>query len=203
MFSLLEARYGKTVLLIGKRDDIKYNDLAFSIGKELAKSGYKIHSGGGPNIANAMAEGAWDYLESKKIPIDDKVVFFYRFNGGSTNPCKGQISYCGKTRSEVRKRMITSDKICVIFGDEAAGETGMEEEVQIALSKGARIIPVGCSGAFAKRHWEAEKHNYVSGAFHEKEDVYDMLISTTAGKEEIAKAVAKLADYLLVRDYEK
>ena len=202
MFSLLKARFGKTILLIGKRNDTKQNDLAFCIGEKLAKSGYKIHSGGGPNIANAMAEGAWDYLERNNIPIDDKVVFFYRFNGGSTNPCKGHISYCGNTRSEVRKRMITSDKICLVLGDEASEETGMEEEIQIARTKGARIIPVGCSGDFTKRHWEAEKHNYTSGVFQDKCDAYNMLASTTCSKEQIADAVVELADYLLVRDYE-
>lgn len=203
MFNLLEARSGKTILLIGKRDDSEYNDLAFCIGEKLAKSGYKIHSGGGPNIANSMAKGAWGYLEKNNIPIDNRVVFFYRFSGGSTNPCKGQILYCGKTRSEVRKKMISPDKICLIIGDEKAGETGMEEEVQIARNKGARIIPVACSGDFAQRHWEAERHNYISGTFREKSDVYNILASHTTEIEKIADAVVELADYLLVRDYEK
>ena len=204
LYKLLEARFGKTIMLIGKRDDTKCNDLSYLIGYKLAKAGYKIHSGGGPNIANALAEGAWNYLDEKNISIEDKVVFYYRYNGGSTNPCKGQISYCGQSRSEVRKKMITPDKICLLIGDEAPSEHGIKEEIQIARVKGARIIPLGCSGDLARREWETEEHNYsAGGAFAEKKLAYDLLNSNTATNEDIANAVIELADYLLVRNYEK
>ena len=203
LYRLLESRYGKTCLILGKRDDCDYNDLSYAIGYKLARAGYRIHSGGGPNIANAVARGAWEYLEENDIPIDDKVVYYYRYNGGSTNPAKGQIFYCGTDRTEVRKRMITSDKICILIGDEQPMEKGIKEEIQIAHTKGARIIPVGCTGKLAQSTWETEKYNYSStGAFKEKTAAYEILNLDSASNEQIADAVVELADYLLVRSYE-
>lgn len=203
LYKQLEVRFGKTILLIGKRDDTKFNSLAHRIGFKLAESGYKIHSGGGPNIAQSLAQGAWEYLESKKIPIDDKVVFYYRYHGGSTNPQKGQIHYCGETRNDVRKKMITSDKICILIGDEPNTENGIQEEIGIAYQKGARIIPVGCSGEVSRKYWETEYQNYLhGGVFAEKKQVFELLNCEDASEEQIAGAVVDLADYLLVRNYE-
>lgn len=203
LYKMLEMTFGKTILLIGKRDDELYNPLAQRIGYRLAEAGYKIHSGGGPNIALSLAKGAWEYLEKEKIPIDDKVVFYYRYHGGSTNPKKGQIHYCGDTRSDVRKKMITSDKICLLIGDESRSENGIQEEIGIAHQKGVRIIPVGCSGDLARKQWEAEKHNYSErGVFSEKSIAYEVLNNDSSTDEQIADAVVELADYLLVRNYE-
>ena len=204
LYKLLEARFGKTILLIGKRDDSKYNDLAYQIGYKLAQAGYRIHSGGGPNIAHSLADGAWTYLEEKNIPIEDKVVFYYRYNGGSTNPRKGQIQYCGASRTDVRKKMITSDKICILIGDDGPGENGIKEEILIARTKGIRIIPVACSGNQAKTEWKTEEYNYyTNGIFAEKNSTYQILNSSTASIEEISNAIVELADYLLVRNYEE
>lgn len=203
LYKLLEKRYGKTVVLIGKRSDSTYDKLAERIGYKLAENGFKIHSGGGPNVANAVASGAWNFFESNKISFEDKVVFYYRYGGGSTNPQKGQILYCGKDRSEVRHRMISSDKICLLIGEEPDTENGIAEEIKIANIKGSRIIPIGCTGETARKQWELEKKNYEgSGPFTEKKAVFDVLISPTATEEQIAEAVTELADYLLVKHYE-
>ena len=204
LYEMLEKRFGKTVLLIGKRDDDDYHDYAYQIGYQLAKAGYKIHSGGGPHVAQSIASGAWDYLSQEKIALDDKVVFYYRYHGGSTNPKKGQIIYCGETRSEVRQKMITSDKICLLIGDKPPSENGIQEEINIAYKKGARLLAVGSSGALAKKNWETELPNYsLGGCFADKETVYQTINSDVASPDEVAKAVVELADYLLVRNYEK
>lgn len=203
LYKLLEKRFGKTIVLLGKREDTKFNVLSKRIGYKLAEAGYKIHSGGGPNIATSVAAGAWEFLESKCIPIEDKVVFFYRYGGGSTNPQKGQILYCGEKRTDIRMRMISPDKICLLIGDEPLSENGIAEEISIAQKKGVRIIPIGCSGLLAKRQWELEKSNYdIKGAFSEKRSTFEILNSTTATEDQISDAVVELADYLLVRKYE-
>ncbi len=203
LHKLLERRFGKTIVLLGKRDDTEFNSLSIKIGYKLAEAGYKIHSGGGPNIASSVASGAWGYLEERNIPIEDKVVFFYRYGGGSTNPQKGQIQYCGKTRTDVRMRMISSDKICLLIGDEPTDENGILEEIGIAQKKGSRIIPVGITGELARKQWMLEKRNYETGGiFAEKQSVYEILNSSASTENQIAEAVVELANYLLVKHYE-
>lgn len=203
LYKLLEKRFGKTVVLIGKREDSKFDVLAKRIGYKLAKAGYKIHSGGGPNIASSVAEGAWEFLESKNLSIEDKVVFYYRYGGGSTNPKKGQILYCGKTRKDVRMRMISSDKVCLLIGEEPMGENGIAEEISIAQKKGVQIIPVARTGLLAKKQWNLENSNYEPGGiFCEKRAAFNILNSLSATDEQIADAVVELADYLLVKHYE-
>lgn len=198
MLKMVEMYFGKNIVLLGKRDDNKWNGLAQKIGYKLASKGFNIHSGGGPNIADSLATGAWDYLEKNKILIMDKVTFYYRYNGGSTNPKKGNVLYCGENRREVRRKMISADKICLVIGSDGIGENGIQEEISIANSKMCRIIPVGCSGDTAKNLWDIEKYKYQKGGvYSEKEVAFNMLNSLDASEEDIANAVVELADYLL------
>lgn len=202
IYKLLSKRNGKTLLLIGKTADDSFNELAFILGAKLAEVGFNIHTGGGPNIANAMAEGAWSTMEKRKQPIENRVVFFYRYGGGSTNPRKGNISYCGESRSDVRKKMISSEKVCLLFGSEPNDEHGIAEEINIARSKGARIIPLARTGEIAAKQWLADRHFFESGPFSEKRSEYDILNNPCTTNDEITRAVIELADYLLVRNYE-
>lgn len=183
---------------MGKRNDSVWNSLAQKVGYKLASKGFKIHSGGGPNIAESLALGAWEYLESQQIPILDKVTFYYRYDGGSTNPRKGKVLYCGDNRHEVRRKMITADKICLVMGSDEVGESGMQEEIAIANSKGCRIIPVGCSGKTAKELWNIEKYKFQKGGvYSEKEAAFNTLNFAAATEDDIANAVIELADYLI------
>lgn len=198
LLNMVEMHFGKNIVLLGKRDDDIWNSLTQKIGYKLASKGFKIHSGGGPNIADSLATGAWDYLEKQKIPIVDKVTFYYRYNGGSTNPRKGNVLYCGEDRQEVRRKMISTDKICLVIGSDGVGENGIQEEISIANSKRCKIIPVGCTGDTAKKVWDIEKYNYQNGGIYsEKEAAFNMLNSTTATEEDIVDSVIELADYLL------
>ena len=198
MLNMVEKYFGKNIVLLGKRDDDIWNSLSHKVGYKLASKGFKIHSGGGPNIADSLAKGAWDYLEKHRIPIVDKVTFYYRYNGGSTNPRKGNVLYCGENRQEVRRKMISADKICLVMGVDGVGENGIQEEISIANRKRCRIIPIGCTGDTAKNLWNIEKYKYQDGGVYgEKEVAFNILNSTTATEEDISDAVVELADYLM------
>lgn len=198
MLNMVQIYFGKNIVLLGKRDDDRWNSLAQKVGYKLASKGFKIHSGGGPNIAESLATGAWNYLEKQGIQIVDKVTFYYRYNGGSTNPRKGKVLYCGENRQEIRRKMISADKICLVMGSDGVGENGVQEEISIANKKMCKIIPVGCSGDTAKNLWNIEKYKYQNaGVYSEKKAAFNLLNSVTATEEDIADAVVELADYLL------
>jgi len=202
LYELLKLRQGKQIVLIGKRDDDKYDGLAKEIGSKFAEAGYKLRSGGGPNLSIAMAEGIWAYLDLVKQDYSDKVQFLYRYGGGSTNPRKGQVFYCGNTYSDVRKKMISTNTICLLMGDESAGESGIHEEIDIANKKGTRIIPVGVSGDYSREIWNRNLSYFTGkGEFSEVEKEYRLINDDTASGTEIANAIVTLADYLLVRNY--
>jgi hypothetical protein len=201
LFKLLEKRYGKTAVILGKRKDDKYIQLSKIIGYKLAKNGYKIHTGGGPYISKSIVEGAWQYLEENNIPIEDKVVHFYREKGGSTNPQKGKVIYYGNTYSDLRKKMITPDKICILLGEESLGESGIQEEIQLAIRKGAHIVPVACTGSTAMNQWKIGKTAFDKGnVFSEKLNDYNNLCEDDF--EKVANSVVSLSDYLLSRNIE-
>ena len=201
MFELLKLRAGKNIVLIGKSDTDAYNELSVKIGYKLAAAGFCLHSGGGPNLSVSIAEGVWKYLEEHEINDNNRVQFFYRYNGGSTNPKRGHVYYCGRNREEVRKKMIGANTVCIVMGDEDRTENGMLQEIDIAKTKGARLIPIASTGELSRRIWEMNYHNFTkNGVFNDLEEDY-IKLSASLSDEEIADAVVKLADQLMVRSY--
>ena len=201
LYELLKARAGKNIVLIGKSDSDDFNKLAFQIGYELAAAGFCLHSGGGPNLSVSMSEGIWKYLEDKSLNDNNRVRFYYRYNGGSTNPKRGHVYYCGHNREEVRKKMISTNTVCIVMGDEETIDNGMLQEIDIAKTKGARIIPIASTGKLSLKTWEAN-YQYFSkdGVFSDLEQEY-LKLNSSESIEEIAKVVVKLADQLMVRSY--
>ena len=72
---------------------------------------------------------------------------------------------------------------------------GVDVEVQIALSIGKPIIPVGISGHIARKIWEAataDPHRYLPGIYCEAE--LAMLGKPDASIQEVADAIGTLLE---------
>jgi hypothetical protein len=202
LYKVLQQRFGSTAMIIGKHKTDEYKELCFEIGRELSARGYNIHSGGGPNIANFIADGAWSFYDDKKQECTEKVVFYYRKGGGSTNPKRGKVVYTGDNYFELRNKMISPEKICIVIGGEDTGESGMSEEIALARRKGARIIPLATTGSLSGKVWLEDKHYFSKDScLEDKENEYLMLNDPAADNKKLASVVADLADYLIVRNY--
>lgn len=149
-------KLGKTIAGLGIYENDKYKELCLEIGHLLAKKGYNYNSGGGMNISNFIAAGMWEECPNIKEDLE-RVVFYYRENGGSTNPQKGKIIYAGNTYSEMRKRFISPEKLCLLLGEDAEGRTGLAEEVDIAREKQCKILAIPYTGKISSKTYEEER----------------------------------------------
>lgn len=153
------SKQGKTIAGLGIYKDDTHKELCRRIGALLAERGYNYNSGGGMNISNFIAEGMWNKCPEIKEDLD-RIVFFYRENGGSTNPQKGKIIYAGATYTDMRKRFISPEKLCLLLGDDGEGRDGLKEEVGIAREKKCSILAVPTTGEISMRTYKEEAENW-------------------------------------------
>lgn len=149
------SKMGKTIAGMGIYKDDSYKELCKKIGYLLAERGYSYNSGGGINISNFVAEGMWEKCPNIKEDLD-RIVFYYRENGGSTNPQKGKIIYAGETYTEMRRRFISPEKLCLLLGEDSEGRNGLEEEVNIAREKKCKILAIPYTGAISLKTYKEE-----------------------------------------------
>lgn len=165
---------GRAIAGIGTYSDDSYAALCIAIGEKMAQNDYSYHNGGGFNISAEIAHGMWNV---KPFSMDnlDIVTYYYRENGGSTNPQKGKIIYYGKSYTDIRKLFLTEEKLCLMIGQSPPGRNGMQEEVEIARKQGCKILSIPFTGNLCERVYEEEKSFWKSCLSTKEFELYEKL----------------------------
>ncbi|MGN0334376.1 MAG: SIR2 family protein [Lachnospiraceae bacterium] len=148
-------KHGRTIAAIATYPDHTYEKVCREFGRQLAAENYYYHSGGGRNISVSVAEGIWDQCDIRNNL--DRVTFFYREKGGSTNVTKGKVIYAGETHTEMRNILFSAEKLCVVLGESEKGRSGMTEEKKIAREKGCVLLGIPTIGKIGRETYEEEK----------------------------------------------
>jgi len=187
---------GKIIAGMGIYKDETFKELCLEIGHLLAQKGYSYHSGGGKNISDFIAQGMWEKCPEIKNDLD-RVVFYYRENGGSTNPQKGKVIYAGENYTEMRRRLISPEKLCLLLGESGEGRTGLQEEVRIAREKKCNILAIPCTGGIAKKTFIEEDYYWSKLLESESELLarYKQLSHLDKDYKTIAKIILEIIDY--------
>ena len=128
-----------------------FHDLCRSLGSELIRTGYNIISGFGLGVGDSVIVGAMQSLPRN----DDERLQLWPFPQSVPEGVDRALFWRG-----YRERMISNSGVCLVLGGNKAEDGrvvpagGVREEVEIALSQGKAILPVGVTGHVAKELWD-------------------------------------------------
>ncbi|HHI5030817.1 TPA: hypothetical protein ACP5VU_004662, partial [Vibrio parahaemolyticus] len=162
LLALIYKKYiRKTVFMSGSADDFgawnkkDVEEALFRLGSTIVDKNFRIASGIGLGIANALISGAISRTyQSQYSHLDDHVLM---------RPFPQYIENEVERKSvwkRYREEIIGKAGIAIFFmGNKVVDNNiviadGVIEEFNIAVEKGVLVIPVGCSGFAAKQLWE-------------------------------------------------
>lgn len=125
----------------------------------LVQQGYRIITGFGLGVGEAVVTGAVERIQKDNLDMDRHLVMrpFPR-----TQPSEGVT--LAQLYTKYRQEIIEPAGIFVaVFGNkqvegQTVAATGLNEEIDIALSLGLQVVPVGGTGWVSRNRWmEAEK----------------------------------------------
>lgn len=144
----------------GKWDQKRAETVVFNLAKKLAERDHKIISGFGLGIGSSVINGVLSYiLEDNKMHLDDYLVL-RPFPQNITDPTERATLW-----TRYREDMLSDAGIALfLFGNKIENgkvieSDGLLEEFEIALSKGLKVVPVGCTGFASERLWEKVSNN--------------------------------------------
>lgn len=129
--------------------------LVYNLSKKLSERDYKIISGFGLGIGSSVVNGVLSHVFSdSKKHLDDYIALrpFPQNIVDSTERASLWKRY--------REDMLSDAGIALFFfgnkfeNGELVESDGLYEEFEIALSKGLKVIPVGCTGFASEKLWE-------------------------------------------------
>lgn len=139
----------------GKWGQSRAEDFIFNLSKKLAERNYKIICGFGVGIGSSVINGVLSHVySSNKRHLDDFLIL-RPFPQNITDPVKR--AYLWK---KYREDMLANAGIAVFFfgnkieNGKIVDSSGLIEEFDIAVDKGLKVIPVGCTGYVSKQLWE-------------------------------------------------
>jgi hypothetical protein len=172
----------------------RLNELSRVLGYSIIGQGLNLVSGFGIGIAEQTILGAFHAIyESAKAQPAERVLI--RPFPGHT-PVSARESAFRRHREDLISRV---GALVVLAGNKvgpdgrAVPSTGVEEEVEIALSLGKPIIPVGMSGHVAQKTWiaaNAEPDRYLPGIECKRE--LSILGNADSTNEQVVAAVISL-----------
>lgn len=166
----IEVRFSRnTILISGSAETYgefgTENSLAFlhDLSKEISKKSYKILSGFGWGVGSAIINGVLDNMETELNQNLDNYLILRPFPQFETNG-----KNIKKLWTEYRNKFIPLAGICLfVFGNKKNKKTGdmeiadgMEEEFEIAILNGLKVIPIGATGFVAKKLWQKVIDDY-------------------------------------------
>lgn len=188
------SNMGKTIAGMGIYKDDTYKDLCEKIGGLLAERDYSYNSGGGKNISDFITEGMWKKDPNIKEDLD-RIVFYYKENGGSTNPQKGKIIYAGESYTEMRRRFISPEKLCLLLGEDTKGRNGLKEEVSIAREKKCKILAIPYTGEISLKTYLEEAEYWKSILTKELYEKYEKLKDLENDSDKSSSIIIDIIDY--------
>lgn len=194
----LEKRYKKNTIFIsgaaheyGSFGERNATEFVYKLSSELVRRHYNIVSGFGLGIGSAVISGALEEIYLKKgHKITDQLIL--RPFPQSTS---GSIALPELWR-QYREDMINHAGVAIfVYGnkkvdDKVVLSIGMQQEYEIAKSKGLLIIPLGLTGYMAKEIWTAERKRIeddnVSSQYVE---LFEKLNDSTLSLENLSKVI--------------
>ena len=133
------------------------HNLSFTI----SANNYKIVSGFGLGVGSAVINGVLDNMQNHRNQNIDNYIVMRPFP---------QVVTGSKTIQELwkeyREKFIPLAGISVfVFGNKNGGAelaNGMEQEFEIALAKGLKVIPIGSTGFMAEQLWKRVCNDFVT-----------------------------------------
>ena len=125
------------------------HDLSFAI----SSGNYKIVSGFGFGVGSATINGVLDNIENRRNQNTDHYIAMRPFPQFVTGTKTIQELW-----KEYREKFMQLVGIVLfVFGNKNGGTTlanGMQEEFELALAKGLKVIPIGSTGFMAEQLWK-------------------------------------------------
>jgi hypothetical protein len=172
----------------------RLNELSRVLGHSIIGQGFNLVSGFGIGIAEQTILGAFHAIyENARVQPADRVLI-RPFPGNV--PASARASAFRRHREDLISRV---GALVVLAGNKAGPDgkvvlsNGVEEEVEIALSLGKPIIPVGMSGHVAQSAWtaaNADPDRYLPGI--ECKSELTILGNADSTNEQIVDAVITL-----------
>jgi hypothetical protein len=144
--------------------DLDAQHLINQISRDLVHRGFGIVTGFGVGVGPYVVNGALSELENENTRLIDDRIVMRPFPLGLANAAERRRRWTAYRRSMLEEAGIA----IFLFGNkrEDSGAVvradGMEEEFEIAVSQGASVVPVGCTGGVA-----ADLHRRVLRNFSE------------------------------------
>ncbi len=131
------------------------HDLCQRLGTRLMVEGYKLITGFGMNIGDAIIMGALaELLENNPTAIDKRL---------SLKPLPKNVSNRNELTLQYREEMITKCGIIIFIAGNSGGykeARGVLEEFEIARAHGKIIIPIGATGFAAQHIWRTVMEDF-------------------------------------------
>ena len=133
------------------------HNLSFTI----SANNYKIVSGFGLGVGSAVINGVLDNMQNHRNQNIDNYIVMRPFPQVVTGTKTIQELW-----KEYREKFIPLAGISVfVFGNKNGGAelaNGMEQEFEIALAKGLKVIPIGSTGFMAEQLWKRVCNDFVT-----------------------------------------
>ncbi len=139
----------------GNWTQVSVNEFLRELGRTLVERNYRLATGLGLGVGNAIITGAIEQIHKAKTShIDDALIMrpFPRANPNEAERAQLWEAY--------RQEIISNAGICVfLFGNKLVDGNivpadGVRREFQIAQDRGLKLVPIGATGYVAHSLWE-------------------------------------------------
>lgn len=166
----IEAEYLRNTVLISGSAEVygtfgekRAGEFLHALSKQLSSAGYKLLSGFGWGVGSAVINGVLDNMKHERNQNLDNYLILRPFPQYETSSQK-----LPELWNEYRKGFIPLAGIAIfVFGNKKSRDTddiitagGMQDEFDIAVAKGLKIIPIGATGFLAKQLLEKVITNF-------------------------------------------
>lgn len=204
---LLEKLYRqykrKTVFISGSADEFGEWDKSdvenalFKLGNAIIDKGFRIASGVGLGIGNALISGAISSAYHKQHShLDDRIIM---------RPFPQFIEDEDERKAiwrKYREEILGKSGIVLFFmgnktkGDEIVLADGVREEFEIAHEQGVFLIPIGCSGYVSKELWDKVMDDFEHYYPHADDDLKNQLLDLGVDVQDPKELISKIVTIL-------
>ncbi|EXX84012.1 USG protein [Salmonella enterica subsp. enterica serovar Namur str. 05-2929] len=197
----------KTIFISGSADSFgewdkkDVEDSLFKLGSAMVDKGFRVASGIGLGIGNALVSGAIaKAYKSQQSHLDDHVLM---------RPFPQYIEDVGERRRvwrRYREEIISKSGIAIfLMGNktvdgEVVDADGMQQEFEIAVEQGVFVLPIGCTGFMSKKLWDLVIGNidkYYSEQSQEFYEKFNELGETIDNPREVISMIIDILDLIV------
>ena len=183
-------------LIVSSENSKFCEDIAYALGRDIIKNGFKLASGLGLGVGMYALTGALEAIYStkkKSIETHTKLYPFPIFTAKSNQPELIKLHRLNMIKNSGSLIIIKGEKL--VEGQIVPAD-GVEQEYRMALDDGKFVIALGATGGLAERIWIEQKDRILAMTPDSEED-YNILNDRSKSPGEISSAAVKLIKRLL------